>query len=204
MDVAPKLISLMIVMLVSVISPGPNFMIVSSIAAMKSRRDGILVASGLSLAAGTWTIVSISGVGYLLQHMSWLADGIRVTGCIYLAWLGLKMVWSSIRSESPGSRVGAAFGARPMLEGFLASMTNPKSFAFYLSIFALLIPPHRALGFYVCVFAIPVVISFCWYSIVAVIFSIEKMRAGFARKRKIIDGCVGGFLIIFAGHLFIS
>src|SRR5215471_11924878 len=77
------------------ISPGPNFLFVSSTAMHLSRRAGI--AAGLGVAAGTitWLALTLSGLGLIISRSPEIYDGLRLVGAVYLIWLGGKMTWKA-------------------------------------------------------------------------------------------------------------
>ena len=77
------------------ISPGPNFLFVSSTAMNQSRRAGL--GAGLGVAAGsiTWAGLTLSGLGLVISHLPQLYDAMRLVGAAYLIWLGGKMAWKA-------------------------------------------------------------------------------------------------------------
>lgn len=79
------------VLLLSVASPGPNFVIVTS-SAVAQRRAGVMTGLGLAAASGTWAAIAIGGLSLLVTHVAWVHTALRLAGATYLIWLGLKMV----------------------------------------------------------------------------------------------------------------
>ena len=126
----------------SVISPGPNFMLVTSTAMRASRRAGLAVATGLALATLSWVLLTEAGFALLLAPGTMAAEIVRIVGAAYLIVLGIKMM-SGARKPLPQGPVAAAQGSWAALrKGYLVSMTNPKSIAFYASILGALMPAH--------------------------------------------------------------
>ena len=66
MDDLSILATLTGVLALSVISPGPNFLIVTSTAMRVSRRAGLATAAGLALASLTWALLTEAGFALLL------------------------------------------------------------------------------------------------------------------------------------------
>ncbi len=83
------------VLAVSMISPGPNFAIVTSAAINLSRRAGIVTGLGLAAASATWTALVLGGLGLIIVHVGWLYTAIRLVGAVYLIWIGARMVWEA-------------------------------------------------------------------------------------------------------------
>lgn len=96
MNYATTLLSITGVLLLSVASPGPNFVIVTSTAAV-SRRAGVATGIGLACASGSWALIAIAGLGLILAHVIWLDVVLRVVGAVYLIWLGMKMILTARR-----------------------------------------------------------------------------------------------------------
>lgn len=77
------LLALTGVLLLSVASPGPNFVIVTS-TAVASRRSGVMTGLGLAAASGTWALIAIAGLSLIVAHLSWIDTVLRIAGATYL------------------------------------------------------------------------------------------------------------------------
>jgi threonine efflux protein len=75
-----------------VISPGPNFAIVTSTAVNVSSRAGVLAGLGLAAASGKWALLAVAGIGVILTQIPWIYTAVKVAGAAYLIWLGVKMI----------------------------------------------------------------------------------------------------------------
>jgi len=80
------------VILLGVISPGPNFAVFTTMSMRISRRAGLVGGIGLAAASGTWALLVVAGVGIIATRFPWLYAVIRIAGAIYLIWLGARMV----------------------------------------------------------------------------------------------------------------
>ena len=103
-----------------------------------SRRAGI--AAGLGVAAGsiTWSALTLSGLGLIISSSPEIYDALRLVGAVYLIWLGGKMAWKAggpVRSTA----ITTEDGWTAARKAWLVTMTNPKSMAYYASVFAALI-----------------------------------------------------------------
>jgi len=130
-----------------VISPGPNFLFVSSTAMNQSRRAG--VGAGLGVAAGsiTWAGLTLSGLGLVISHLPQVYDAMRFVGAAYLIWLGGKMAWKAGAPMQSVAAVASGFWISAR-RAWLVNMTNPKSLAYYASVFAVLVPAHAPIWVY--------------------------------------------------------
>jgi len=194
----PSLFTLVGIWLILVISPGPNFVATVHHAVSRSRRDGVLVALGVATSEAIWVIVSIIGLGILLARVSWLVELIKIVGALYLSLLGVRMIWKAhcqkqglVREQASATNSqGSAWWV-----GFLTNMSNPKTAAFFGSLFALLLPVHPSIGFQIACIVTIVLICAIWYSIVAYVFSFGLVARGYLRMKKWIDTITGGILV---------
>ena len=176
-----------------VISPGPNFLFVSSTAMNQSRRAG--VGAGLGVAAGaiTWAVLTLSGLGLVISHLPQLYDAMRLVGAAYLIWLGGKMAW---KAGAPMGTVAATTSGAWVTarRAWLVNMTNPKSLAYYGSVYAVLVPAHAPMWVYVAAMVVTSLISCVWYCGVAWLLSGEKARRAFLKARPAMERVIGLFL----------
>ena len=201
MDYAGTLATLAGVMALSAISPGPNFVIVSSTAMRVSRRAGLLAGLGLAGASLTWTLLAISGLGLLLSHAAWVYQLVRVVGALYLIYIGAKMVLGARKPLDLCVTDRQITPCGALRKAYLVSMGNPKSIAFYGSVFALMVPPSAPLWFYGATVAVAAVVSASWYCTVALLFSKDAVRRGFARVKTAIETLMGICLVGLGGRL---
>jgi len=76
--------SLMAVHIVAMMSPGPNFFIVTQTSVTRSRREGVLTALGITCAAALWSGAAILGISLLFETTAWLYASVKVLGGAYL------------------------------------------------------------------------------------------------------------------------
>ena len=87
-----ELIAVITITLLAVISPGPDFAMVTRNSLMLSRRAGMLTALGIGLGVLVHVTYTLVGVGLLIQQSLWLFNAIKLVGAVYLIYLGVKML----------------------------------------------------------------------------------------------------------------
>ena len=198
-----QLLTIAGVLLLSVISPGPNFAIVTSTAMGVSRRAGMLAGLGLAAASCSWAFLAIAGLGLILTQMPWVYMAVKIAGAAYLIWLGIKMLLGA-RKPLPQASGGGIKGAAAFRKAYLVSMTNPKAIAFYGSIFTVMVPVHAAAWFYAAVVVLATLISSGWYCGLALLFSHGAARRLFAKAKTALEATMGVLLIVMGGKLLLS
>ena len=191
------------VLVLSVVSPGPNFAIVTSTATSVSRRAGVLTALGLAAATGTWVLMAVAGVGVLLAQVPWVSAAVKAVGAAYLIWLGIKMLLGARKPMAEANRHGLGGGAA-VRKAYFVSMTNPKALAFYGSISTAMVPAGAASWFYAAVVVIAVLVSLGWYGGLALLFSHRSARRIFGKAKAAIETTMGVALIGMGGKLLVD
>jgi len=70
-----------------------------------------------------------------------------------------------------------------VLQGFLVNVGNPKTLAYYTSVFSVLLPPGLNGAALSEVILVAVAVSFTWWCLVALVFSNIRIKKGFANGR---------------------
>jgi threonine efflux protein len=204
MPYANSLLLLTGVLALSMISPGPNFAIVTSTAIHVSRRAGVIGGLGLAAASTTWTILTLVGLGFVIAHAAWLFAAIRIVGALYLIFLGAKMLWYARAPVTVNKQQGAKSESAIFRKAYFVSLTNPKSAAFYGSVLAVMLPLHAPLWFSAAIVAIATLLSALWYCGVAFLLSTEAVRRRFARTKAWFESAIGVILMGLGAKLLVS
>ncbi|EKN6006207.1 TPA: threonine export protein RhtC [Yersinia enterocolitica] len=196
-----------LVHLVALMSPGPDFFFVSQTAASRSRREAMMGVTGISLGIVVWAGVALMGLNLILQKMAWLHQIIMVGGGLYLCWMGwqlLKSARSKRGTSEPEVQVALPARGRTFLRGFLTNLSNPKAVIYFGSVFSLFVGDNVTAGARWGLFVLIVAETFVWFSIVACVFALPMMRRGYQRLSKWIDGLAGVLFAGFGIHLILS
>jgi threonine efflux protein len=196
----PHLLALAGIWALVVLSPGPDFVVTVSRAAV-SRRTGLAAAAGIVLGTAIWASASAAGLELVLAHYRWVAEVVRLLGAGYLVWLGFRLI---LRARSPVPAAGTGHAARrgaAFRSGLLADLGNPKAAVFWTSLFAAVLPPAAPIWVRGVAVAVAVLVAAAWYSAVACAFSLAAIARGYRRAKTWIDRITGGVLIGLAARL---
>ncbi|MGP0881078.1 threonine export protein RhtC [Serratia sp. CY71090] len=196
-----------LVHLIALMSPGPDFFFVSQTAASRSRREAMMGVVGISLGIVVWAGVALMGLHLILQKMAWLHQIIMVGGGIYLCWMGWQLLRSARAQQvSPVAEALVALpkAGRSFIRGFLTNLSNPKAVIYFGSVFSLFVGDSVGAGARWGLFLLIVAETFVWFSLVAVVFALPAMRRGYQRLAKWIDGVAGVLFTGFGLHLIFT
>jgi threonine/homoserine/homoserine lactone efflux protein len=179
-----------------VIIPGPNFVVVSQSAMSNSRNSGLRIALGVSTGASVWATASLLGLSLVFEHAGWLYDSIRVIGGMYLLYMGVKTIWAVFSSSSTPLNVKKCSGTEISVfqRGLFTSFSNPKTAAFFGSLFVAAFPAHAPVWVYVGTIGMVFCVSFLWYSVVACFFSIAMVQDIYHKLKRGFDIITGSLL----------
>lgn len=196
-----------LVHLVALMSPGPDFFFVSQTAVSRSRGEAMMGVVGISLGIVIWAGVALMGLNLILQKMAWLHQIIMVGGGLYLCWMGWQLLKSArSKRDTTETEVPVVLPARgrTFLRGFLTNLSNPKAVIYFGSVFSLFVGDDVSAGARWGLFVLIVGETFVWFSVVACIFALPVMRRGYQRLSKWIDGLAGVLFTGFGIHLILS
>lgn len=142
-----EILSLLGVLTLGLLSPGPDFLVVVKNALGGSRAAAFATVAGIALGLVAQCVVIVFGFAaaspVALRAVQWI-------GAAFLAYVGLRALLAKPESApatdvSGATMVGSAGAAaraagdairRGFLEGLLCNLTNPKAFLFFVSLYA--------------------------------------------------------------------
>jgi threonine efflux protein len=194
-------LSAAIVCLAGVMSPGPNFVAVTHRAISSSRVEAVALVLGIAMVNTLWAIMALFGLNLLVNSLPWLFLSIKLMGAAYLVWFGSQLL---IRSGQPlkarkGLPSAPSFPAA-LRDGITTNLANPKSMAFYASVFSGAVPADASMETLLTMVLMVGVLAVLWYGSVALVLSADRMAALYRQGKKMIERTCGLFLIVLGGR----
>ncbi len=196
-----------LVHLLAVASPGPDFAVVVRESVAQGRRAGSWTALGVGCGIFVHVAYSLLGIGLIVSQSIVLFNLFKWLAAAYLVYLG----WRALRARPmsleaiDGTNAPVARSAwRAFVVGFVTNGLNPKATLFFLSLFTVVISPDTPLlvqagyGLYLAG------ATALWFLLVAWLFSRGRVRAGFARMGHWFDRLTGAVLIGLGARLALS
>ncbi len=202
-----EFMSVALVHLLAVASPGPDFAVVVRESVAQGRRAGSWTALGVGCGIFVHVAYSLLGIGLIVSQsivlfnlFKWLAAAYLV----YLGWRALRARPMSLEAIDGANAPVARSAWRAFVIGFVTNGLNPKATLFFLSLFTVVISPDTPLlvqagyGLYLAG------ATALWFLLVAWLFSRGRVRAGFARMGHWFDRLTGAVLIGLGARLALS
>lgn len=196
-----------------VLVPGPDFAVVMRNALAGGRRRGLAASLGVVSSNVVQGTAAAFGLGAVIASSHDLFLAIKWAGVVYLGWLGVQALRSAWRSRDegpdrgePASGAGArGAGSRALAgwrQGFLSNITNPKVLVFYLSVLPqFLHPGEESVLSGVALAYTHAALSLLW---LAVLVSVLHGARSWVRRRRVrrsLDGLTGVALLGFGARL---
>jgi threonine/homoserine/homoserine lactone efflux protein len=125
--------------------PGPETMLVVSRGIGQGRRVAVWTVFGMTVVAGAIQLPLLTlGVASMVRSSPFAFELLRWMGAAYLAWLGLKLLFS--RRQAVAGTLGgtsAVAASTAMREGLIANLMNPYPILFMLALLPQFVDPTR-------------------------------------------------------------
>lgn len=191
--------SLATIFMVLIISPGPNFLVITQITVTESRAHGIVAGLGVATGSVLWAILAACGLGLLFSRVPGLQPALQLAGGCYLLYIGQKIWRAAANALGRRSIDGSdcATLGQAYRYGLMTNLTNPKALAFYTSVFTSLLRPELASWVRLAAVAVIAVLACGWFTTLATIFSAASVQQRYRQAKHWIDRLTGTFLVLF-------
>ena len=197
MPVLADWLTVVVVGLLAVISPGANLAIVLRNSLAYSRRAGVYTAIGLALGNCVHVTYCLVGIGVLISRSILLFNTVKWLGAAYLIYIGLRSLRAP-KQDPTATAVGRARALPPgaaIRTGFLTNLLNPKVTLFFLALFTQIIRPATPLPAQAFYGLTMVALEFGWFACVAVLISQRAVKDRFLPVAHWVERATGAVLI---------
>ena len=200
MEYITPILTVALVHLLAVMSPGPDFIMIMRNSLIYSRQSGIYSALGLGIGIIVHVSYSLAGIALIISQSVMLFTIIKFAGAAYLIYIGIQSLRSRRHKieESESIHIKRDLTKwQAVRSGFITNATNPKATLFFLSLFTLVIEPSTPFGIKLVMGAEMVIVTSLWFALIATIVSHRAIRRRFVGIQHYIEKVMGGILIAF-------
>ena len=193
-----EFLTVALIHLLAVASPGPDFAVVVRESVTHGRRAGMFTAFGVGTAIFVHVGYSLLGIGIIVSQSIVLFNALKWLAAAYLLYIGIKALRAkpadpaALAANLP---VGERTARGAFTAGFVTNGLNPKATLFFLSLFTVVINPHTPLSIQAGYGVYLAVATGLWFCMVAMLFSHQRVRTGFARMGHWFDRTMGAVLV---------
>jgi RhtB (resistance to homoserine/threonine) family protein len=193
-----EFLTVALVHLLAVASPGPDFAIVLRESVSSGRHAGIWTAIGVGSGILVHVSYCLLGIGLIVSQSIMLFNLLKWLAAAYLIYIGIRALRAKpmgpLQAQlATGTLAITARGA--FVRGFVTNGLNPKATLFFLSLFTLVISPQTPLLVQAGYGAYLAIATALWFCAVALLFSHTRVRNGFIRMGHWFDRSMGVVLV---------
>lgn len=183
------------------LSPGASFTLVMNSALTGGNKGLLRTLAGTALGIYTHAIFIGLGITAVLISSPAAFAVLKITGTLYLLWLGAMLIWGGITVHSDGF-TGVRHSVT-LKEAWLANVLNPKAILFYLTVVSQFAGAEGGVCNYLILASIHIVVMSIWLLAITqtLIFSAKKTNPLILKKYVNLVG--GMMLIAFSLHSLI-
>ena len=182
----------LIVAIVVVVAPGPDFALTLRNTVARGRRAGVRTAAGVVSGQLAWEVATVAGIAALLVASRPAFVALRLTGAAYLVWLGLAALHAALRDRAPDAH--HTRGRSAYRQGLLSNLGNPKMAVFFTSLLPQFGTSPVELAAHALVFS---TLTLWWLCVVACAGAALRVPT----VRRLIDAVTGIVLVAFGARL---
>lgn len=191
-----EILAVATITILAVISPGPDFAMVTRQSYTYGIKTGLLCALGIAIGVQVHVFYTIFGITLIIMSSSTLFLAVKLMGVFYLVYIGIKSFINKtkIGTDSTTSQPISHFNAFKI--GFLTNALNPKTMFFVVSVYSQVIQAGNSTWLNLGYGAFISLVHLIWFSLIALFFASPSIRNKVLSYQAIMDKIIGALLII--------
>lgn len=187
----------------AVVTPGPDFAMVTKNAIVYSRKSAVYTALGIALGLCVHITYCILGLAIVIAHSLLLFSIIKYCGAAYLIYVGLKSLTAkSVQLQHYHHQdKNDLTSTQALRQGIFCNVLNPKATLFFLGLFTLVVKPQTPIMIQLAYGTEMMLMTFLWFSLVANFMTHDTIKSRIQKVQHRISHVMGGFFIFFGVKL---
>jgi len=178
-----QFLTVALVHLLAVASPGPDFAIVVRQSITYGRTTALYTSCGVGMGIMIHVFYSLLGIGLIVSQSLFAFTIMKVAGAGYLMYIGLKAMRTKKVTMTFAEKENNLIPTpgKAVWTGFLTNGLNPKATLFFLSLFTVVISPETPVVIQLCYGIYMAMATALWFAMVSMLFGQERIRRLFSR-----------------------
>src|SRR5690554_6422207 len=201
--------ALAIAHLFAVISPGPDFAVVSRYSVRFGAKVGVWVSLGIGLGILIHVTYSVLGLALVIKTTPVLYSFLLLAAAVYFLWLAailLRAKKPALAVDNGNGEVTAQSEPAPIVRrsiglGFLTNGLNMKATMFFLALFTSVISAQTPFVVKSAYGAYLAVATFIWFAALSLLLRKTRLRHWLLRYGYWFDRAMGFIVLLLAVHL---
>ena len=197
-----EFLTVAILHLFAVASPGPDFALVTRQSLRYNRKVAIWTSLGIGAGILFHSLLAITGLVLLITSNELFSIILKIIGSLYLLYLGVNSILGSKEEgniEEENTNIDKFNG---FLAGLITNITNIKAILFFVTVFSVVIDTGNNL--YLLLYgAYMALATFVWFSIISFVFTSEVFKSRFSSFLGLFEKIIGFTLILLSLQILI-
>jgi threonine/homoserine/homoserine lactone efflux protein len=163
----------------------------------------MLAVAGIVAGSLIWAGFTLVGLAAFFAVLPLLQTMLRIAGAAFLIYMGIQLMRRPAAEPVTGGAEANASAARAMFRGFATGVLNPKSLAYFGTIFVLFVPADASTAYRASAFVIVLLDGILVYGAMAMLFSTGPARSLYLAVRRPIDRVCGAIISTFGLRLML-
>tara|TARA_B100000902_G_scaffold56300_1_gene63101 strand:- start:559 stop:1173 length:615 start_codon:yes stop_codon:yes gene_type:complete len=195
-----EFITVILLHLFAVMSPGPDYVLITRQSIRYGRRVALWSSGGIGVGILFHSFLAVTGILFFIASNESYLLFLKLICSVYLLYLGMTSIINT--SDFNNNRVddNKWSNANGFAAGMLTNITNVKALLFFITLFGVVLNGQTQgnLMFYGLYMAFA---TFIWFSLLSYIFTSEVFKAQFLTFFKFFEKFLGLILVIIAVQL---
>lgn len=201
-----SLLLLILICFIGMISPGPDFLLVTKNALLYPKRQALATAFGIVSGCLFHATYCILGLALIITQSSVIYTTVKYAGACYLIYLGFKSL-SSKKIKKVHSDISSPKNItllRAYTEGVLCNALNPKLAFFLLSLFTQFVSINAAFSDKALVAGVFLAESALYWPLLVLFLQSHHIRKLFTHFQTSLSRVFGGLLVYLGFRVMLS
>lgn len=184
--------------LLAVISPGPDFAMVTRQTLAYGRSAGVWTALGIGSGISFHVAWAMFGMGWIIERFPPFLEVMRYAGAAFLLYMG----WGAIRAQPAADDVQAGGTAEPgdwlrnFGIGLATNLLNPKALMFFMALCSAVITGDTPVWLRLALGGWMILSTAAWFSLVSFTLGHAAIRGRLQKQAHWIDRAMGAVLLV--------
>jgi len=190
----------------AVMSPGPDFAMVTRQTMAYGRSAGLWTAWGIATGILFHVSYGLFGLGWLLQEKPQLLDVLRFAGAGFLIYMGIGGLRAKPRdADALAKSADESIDPRRHFGiGVLTNVLNVKAMLSFTALFSAMITTHAPMSLRIALASWFIVSTALWFSFVALTLGHSRVRGALIAQAHWIDRVTGAILVALGVALLVA
>ena len=190
------------VIFITMMSPGPDMMLLIRYSNASNRSPAVACVTGICCGLVVHVALSIIGLAAIVTASDTLYSAIKLTGAIYLIYIGLRSLFSGAQLNLSAVKSSDQLDTKQvLLHGFCCNILNPKVTLFILAVFTQIIEPSTPTAEKIAYGVFILIESFVVWNLFVVLIRTPVVLRLLNSFQVAIDRVIGVILVCFGGAL---